>query len=448
MDELQSITDTLSAQPVGSVCALATLVHVQGSSYRSVGARALALPGGATVGMISGGCLEGDLLERATEVLADGRSRTVRYDSTAPEDALLGLGLGCNGVVDVLLERVAPADAVAGGRYLPHVAEARARGHRSVLATVYESAHEAEVGARLAIVPAPGPASPTGASSGSAGAEKRPSRTDGSSAAAETRRSDPAGSATAAGTAGPASTRAREPGTDGSEASRARAAACEAIACGHWRSELRAAVNGDLARLLEEGSSRSACYQVDGEPVRVLLEVIEPPLPLTVCGAGPDAEPLVALAGALGWAPIVFDHRAAFARADRFPAAVQVLTAAREEFTATVPARHGEVVVLMTHSYPTDLQYLAQFAGRDVRYIGVLGPRRRLQRLVEELGDRAPAGELLYGPAGLDIGADSPPEIALSILAEIRTALAGRAGAPLRNRPAPIHAVHSSASGT
>ncbi len=387
MDELQGITDKLSGLPAESVCALATLVHVEGSSYRSVGARALALPGGDTVGMISGGCLEGDLLERAGEVLADGRSRTVRYDSTAPEDALLGLGLGCNGVVDVLLERVAPADAVADGRYLPHIAAARARGQRSVLATVYESAHEAEVGARLAIAAAPGAAPPP------------------------------------------------------------HITASEAIAYGHWRPELRTAVGDDLVRLLVEGSSRSVGYQLDGAPVRVLLEVIEPPLPLTVCGAGPDAEPLVALAGALGWAPIVFDHRAAFARAERFPAAAQVLTAAREQFAATVPARHGEVVVLMTHSYPTDQQYLEQLAARDVRYIGVLGPRRRLQLLVEELGDRAPAGDLLYGPAGLDIGADSPAEIALAILAEVRAALAGRPGVPLRDRTAPIHTAHLPVAG-
>ncbi|MDE0448353.1 MAG: XdhC family protein [Spirochaetaceae bacterium] len=411
MDELQSITDTLSALPAGSVCALATLVHVEGSSYRSVGARALALPGGDTVGMISGGCLEGDLLERAAEVLADGRSRTVRYDSTSPEDALLGLGLGCNGVVDVLLERVEPGDEVAESRYLPRISAARAHGHRTALATVYESAQEAEAGARLAIVAAQEAATRTSASGGSAKPEIGHS------------------------------------GTDCSSAPAAPAVASRASAYGHWRPELRAAVSDDLGRLLEAGSSRSACYQVDGAPVRVLLEVIEPPLPLTVCGAGPDAEPLVALAGALGWAPIVFDHRAAFARPERFPAAVQVRTAAREEFTSTVPARHGEVVVLMTHSYPTDLQYLEQLAARDVRYIGVLGPRRRLQRLVEELGDRAPAGELLYGPAGLDIGADSPPEIALSILAEIRTALAGRAGSPLRDRAAPIHTAHSSAPG-
>ena len=100
---------------------------------------------------------------------------------------------------------------------------------------------------------------------------------------------------------------------------------------------------------------------------------------------------------------------------------------------------------MMTHSYPTDLHYLEQLACRNVRYIGVLGPRRRLQRLVEELGDRAPASELLHGPAGLDIGADSPPEIALSILAEIRAALAGRAGAPLRARAAPIHTAERNA---
>ena len=446
MDELQSITDKLSTLPAESVCALATLVHVEGSSYRSVGARALALPGGDTIGMISGGCLEGDLLERADQVLADGHARTVRYDSTAPEDALLGLGLGCNGVVDVLLERVAPADAVAGGRYLPRIAAARARGHRSALATVYESAHEAEVGARLAIGAAPAPATPTRANGGSAKAELRQSGTDGSSAQAETRQPGTGRQCGCGGPPGPAPTQARQPGTDGSAAPATRAAASEASAYGHWRPELRAAVSDDLTRLLEDGSSRSARYEVDGAPVRVLLEAIEPPLPLTVCGAGPDAEPLVALAGALGWAPIVFDHRAGFARAERFPAAVQVLTAAREQFAATVPARHGEVVVMMTHSYPTDLQYLEQLASRNVRYIGVLGPRRRLQRLVDELGDRAPAGDLLYGPAGLDIGADSPPEIALSILAEIRTALAGRAGAPLRARAAPIHTAHSPAA--
>ena len=93
----------------------------------------------------------------------------------------------------------------------------------------------------------------------------------------------------------------------------------------------------------------------------------------------------------------------------------------------------------MTHSYPTDLTYLEQLANRNVRYIGVLGPRRRLERLLEELGPRAPASDLLYGPAGLDIGADTPAEIALSIVAEIRAVLARRGGGSLRSRPTSIH---------
>ena len=155
MDELHRIIERLAASAPGQACALATLVHVEGSSYRGVGARALALPDGATVGMISGGCLEGDLLERAREVLADGRPRTVRYDSTAPEDALLGLGLGCNGIVDVLLERVAADDAAAQARYLSLLEQARGASRRGVLATVYRSREAEEVGARLALVAAP-----------------------------------------------------------------------------------------------------------------------------------------------------------------------------------------------------------------------------------------------------------------------------------------------------
>ena len=208
---------------------------------------------------------------------------------------------------------------------------------------------------------------------------------------------------------------------------------------GHLRPSLREALAHDLAAVLRGGRSHSAEYQVEGAPVQVLLELIEPPLALTVCGAGPDAQPLVTLAANLGWAPVVFDHRAGFARPERFPDALRVASAPREEFSSAVPPRPGEVVVLMTHSYPTDLTYLEQLAARSVRYIGVLGPRRRLQRLLDELGPRAPAANVVYGPAGLDIGADSPPEIALSIVAEIRAVLADRTGTPLRRRPTPIH---------
>ncbi len=375
MDELHRIIEHLAAGPPGQGCALATLVYVEGSSYRGVGARALALPDGSTVGLISGGCLEGDLLERAGEVLADGRPRTVRYDSTSPEDALLGLGLGCNGVVEVLLERVTAADAAAAARYLPLLRQARNDGRRAALATVYRSPEADEVGSRLALIEA------------------------------------------AAAPARPATPHYFGPLRDG----------------------LREAMARDLAALLDHGRSRAAAYEAAGDRVQALLELVEPPLALTVCGAGPDAQPLVTLAAGLGWAPLVFDHRASFARPDRFPDAVRVVTAAREEFSAAVPPRPGEAAVLMTHSYPADLLYLEQLAPRNLRYLGVLGPRRRLDRLLAELGPRAPAEGVLYGPAGLDIGADTPAEIALAIAAEIRAVLAGRGGGSLRARPTPIH---------
>ena len=433
MDELHSIIERLAVSPPGQACALATLVHVAGSSYRGVGARALALPDGDTIGLISGGCLEGDLLERAGEVLADGRARTVRYDSNAPEDAWLGLGLGCNGVVDVLLERVQATDAAPAGRYLRLLEQARCGGRRSALATVYRSPDAGEVGARLALVePPPAAAAAPAASASAATASAGGAPAASASAATTPAAATPAGGALGRGVPGGAGAVAKTPEPRPHH-------------FGHLRPALREALTRDLSALLDGGRSHSAAYQVEGAAVHVLLELVEPPLALTVCGAGPDAEPLVTLAANLGWVPVVFDHRAAFARPERFPGASRVLTGAREEFAAAVPPRAGEVAVLMTHSYPTDLAYLEQLAARDLRYIGVLGPRRRLQRLLDELGARAPATSALYGPAGLDIGADTPAEIALSIVAEIRAVLAGRGGAPLRERPEPIHSAIGSA---
>ena len=293
-------------------------------------------------------------------------------------------GAGAAGGADALAAAAALAgaaagpDTAAGSRYLPLIAAARGRGLRSALGTVYRSANTAEVGARLALVEQ------------ATGAEEH-------------------------------------------------ATSPQPHTFGHLRPSVREALARDLAALLRGGRSHSAEYQIEGAPVQVLLELIEPPLALTVCGAGPDAQPLVTLAANLGWAPVVFDHRAGFARPERFPDALRVVSAPREEFSRAVPPRPGEVVVLMTHSYPTDLTYLEQLAARSVRYIGVLGPRRRLQRLLDELGPRAPAANVVYGPAGLDIGADSPPEIALSIVAEIRAVLAERSGSPLHRRPTPIH---------
>jgi xanthine/CO dehydrogenase XdhC/CoxF family maturation factor len=108
MRELGDILAAFESMAPSDVGVLANIVHASGSTYRRVGARLLVLPDDALIGLISGGCLEGDLVARASEVRSDAAPRLVHYDATAEDDIVWGLGLGCAGVVDVLLEPVAP----------------------------------------------------------------------------------------------------------------------------------------------------------------------------------------------------------------------------------------------------------------------------------------------------------------------------------------------------
>lgn len=104
LETLQVLREALRARRLGQPVALATVVGIEGSGYRHEGARLLIRPDGTTCGTISGGCLEGDVTELARQVLAEGRARRVTYDLTNDEDGLWGLGMGCNGVVEILIE--------------------------------------------------------------------------------------------------------------------------------------------------------------------------------------------------------------------------------------------------------------------------------------------------------------------------------------------------------
>ncbi|MBW2392625.1 MAG: XdhC family protein [Deltaproteobacteria bacterium] len=107
--ELRDILDAFGALRGDQTAILASVVHTAGSTYRRPGARLLVLPGDEMIGLIGGGCLEGDLLEHALRVRASDEPTLVHYDATAEDDLVWGLGLGCAGVVDVLLEPVSPA---------------------------------------------------------------------------------------------------------------------------------------------------------------------------------------------------------------------------------------------------------------------------------------------------------------------------------------------------
>jgi xanthine dehydrogenase accessory factor len=345
--------DALCARGESGV--LASVVRTHGSSYRRPGARMLVHPDHGRVGLVGGGCLEGDLLERAVRVRAAGRPELLRYDTGRPGDVLFGSGLGCAGVVEVLLERV---DRASPGplRWLRAWMDA---GEPGAIAT------------RL-----------RGRGLGWRAARHADGRVEGS------------------------------------------------------RGRVPSAVTAALAAAHRSARSRTLCDH--------LVEFVPAPLRLAVFGAGADAEPLVKAALGLGWQVAVSDHRPAYAKPERFVGARVVLAdSERAPRVVRVDARTHAVV--MTHHFLADASLLKGLLALRTAYVGVLGPRQRTEALLAQLrceGFEPSAAALatIFAPAGLDLGAEAPEEIALSIVSEIQAVSRSRAGGSLRERRGAIHA--------
>jgi xanthine dehydrogenase accessory factor len=201
----------------------------------------------------------------------------------------------------------------------------------------------------------------------------------------------------------------------------------------------------------EELTSGARVYDVDGGSVKVFVEALLPPVLLVVFGAGHDALPVVDLARGLGWQTEVVDPQSRPASLSRFAMADKVTLARPEDVGAQVTITPRTLTLLMSHNYSHELKLLKFLLASSAHYIGVMGPRKRTERMLSELAAgkdafRPEEADLarLYSPAGLDIGANAPAEIALSIVAEMRAALDGRRGGMLRERRGSIHgsAVH------
>ena len=194
---------------------------------------------------------------------------------------------------------------------------------------------------------------------------------------------------------------------------------------------------------LAQGQSQVLDIATDAGPVRALLEALVPPLRLVVYGAGNDAQPLVHLAASLGWQITIVDGRPNLATTVRFPDAATVLVVPIADLATQVPDA-GACHVLLSHNYAYDLAALQTLLPTSAPYIGLLGPRLKAVRLLAELAIPATQAteilqQRLHSPIGLDLGSETPEEIALAIVAEIQARRHHRDGRPLRERAGTVH---------
>lgn len=208
--------------------------------------------------------------------------------------------------------------------------------------------------------------------------------------------------------------------------------------------ELRQAVYDDLLTAIEYNRSTIKEYTIAEEQFEIALQVVQPPVMLVIFGAGYDVVPVVQLAKQLGWHVTVVDCRARSSTLERFQIADSILLSTPERVWEKLQLCDRTAAVIMTHNYYYDLELLETLLPQHLSYLGLLGPKSRAQRLINALEAKAKSlvieqKQLLNSPIGLDIGAENPDEIALSIVSEIQAVITQRQGGSLRHRETPIH---------
>jgi xanthine dehydrogenase accessory factor len=208
--------------------------------------------------------------------------------------------------------------------------------------------------------------------------------------------------------------------------------------------EIKETILADAKKVFEKKASSFINYLVNDQTITAFIEYIQPPMQLIVVGAGNDAFPMLSIGHTLGWEVSIVDGRNTHAKPERFAGACQVLVSKPEKVLEHIHIDEQTAFVLMTHNYNYDLAMLKILVEKNIRYIGMLGPKKKLDKMLEELnveGIHLSEAQLdrIYGPTGLEIGAETAEEIALSIIAEIKAVFEGKQGTSLRNNKDFIH---------
>lgn len=331
--------------------ALATVVKLHGSGYRRPGAKMLIVDNGTWIGAVSGGCLEGDVLRKARQVMLDLTPRIVVYDTMDDAENAFGLGLGCNGIIEILIE---PLQYQSPTNLIELLANLVKGINPITYATIIASENSGmPIGKRFAV------------------------------------------------------TTEMEPFFE-------------------------------PKKIAEEATQQSGIL-TEGN-YTLFVEVIQPDIELVIFGAGYDALPLVSLAKQVGFQVTVTDECIAHITPKRFHEASCLIYSKKEDFLDKLPVTKYSAAILLSHSYYYDKEALAYLLTTDVGYIGILGPKKRGQKMIDELAilDEKQLEKIHY-PVGLDIGAETPEEVALSIVAEVKAFFSKRKGGKLSYRDAGIH---------
>lgn len=350
--------------------ALATVVRVEGSSYRRTGARMLVMDNGVWVGGISGGCLEGDALKRARLAIAKSSSSLITYDTTEDDAHQIGVGLGCNGIIDVLLAPIEPQEPNNPVEVLKKVV---ADGRKTnVLLTItlldgqlngLEAGHMIRYQSHKSL---------------------------------------------------------RNLGDD----------------------TLIDGLEEAVQKVIQRSKSAGLAFTLrDGREIEVFAEFLPPELHVVLMGHQYDVFPLVKVIREAGWRTTIVANPQ---KLHREVTSLVHQVVAPEDFRAEELIDAYTAVILMSHDYKTDKRNLPMLLPTETAYIGMLGPRVRSEKIFRELSEEgSPVSDSdikrIFAPVGLDIGAITPEEIALSIVAEIRAVFSNREGRFLRERESTIH---------
>lgn len=365
------ITAYDSAQSQEKKTALATVVKVDGSAYRRSGARMLVTEDGELTGAISGGCLEGDALRKAQTVIFQQKPMLVTYDTTDEDDQKFGVGLGCNGIIHVLIEPVDPNDKENPIALLKLSKKTR---EICVLTTIFslKYASAEQIGTKVLF--------------------KKDSVL----------------------------------GTLEKE-----------------HDKIFEQMRNEIPSVFE--SQHTKISEIIGiDTVHVFYQYIKPPTKLLLFGAGNDVIPLVKMAHILGYEITLIDGRKNYATSERFPEANQIIVGRADEVVSRIAFDPNTVVLLMTHNFEYEAQVLSALQMQSLPYIGILGPKKKTEKLKERLvAEGVQISEdfesKIYAPTGLDIGSETPEEIALAILSELQAVMKGKDPSFLRDKKGPIH---------